>query len=176
MHQKAARSSLRPLGSFDSFNPYILRGTAGPVGAVWDTLTRASADEPDTGYAHLAHTIEVAADHTYVAFELRPQARFHDGKPVHRGGCRIQFRNPPDQGQAIFPPVLRRRCRRDGRGPHRAVFHFKTAANRELPQILGQLPVLPKHWWQGREFDAPLTDPPPGLDRTRSAGGTRATW
>ena len=47
-------------------------------------------------------------------------------------------------------------------GPRRVVFRFRSNGNRELPMILGELPVLPKHWWQGRDFDRPLTDPPLG--------------
>ncbi len=159
---KGGEVVLAALGSYDSFNPFILRGTAGPVGAVWDTLTRASADEPDTGYAHLAHTIEVGADHTYVAFELRPEATFHDGTPVTAEDVEWTFAALREKGRPYFKQYYADVSGVTTEGPGRVVFHFKTAGNKELPQILGQLSVLPKHWWQGRDFAAPLTDPPLG--------------
>jgi microcin C transport system substrate-binding protein len=151
------------LGTFDSFNPFIIRGTAtGAVGQVWDTLTRASADEPETGYAHLAHTIEVGADHTYVAFELRPEAKFHDGTPVTADDVVWTFDTLREKGRPNYRQYYADVAGATTEGPLRVVFHFKTAGNRELPEILGQLNVLPKHWWQGRDFEAPLTDPPLG--------------
>jgi len=159
---KGGELVLDATGSYDSFNPFILRGTAGPVGAVWDTLTRASADEPDTGYAHLAQTIEVGADHTYVAFELRPEARFHDGKPVTAEDVAWTFDTLREKGRPYFKQYYADVSGVTTEGPLRAVFHFKTAGNRELPEILGQLAILPKHWWEGRDFAAPLTDPPLG--------------
>jgi microcin C transport system substrate-binding protein len=159
---KGGEVVLAAIGSYDSFNPFILRGTSGPVAAVWDTLTRASADEPDTGYAHLAHTIEVASDHTYVAFELRPEARFHDGVPVTAEDVAWSFDTLRDHGRPYFRQYYADVSGVTTEGPLRVVFHFKTAGNRELPQILGQLAVLPKHWWQGRDFAAPLTEPPLG--------------
>jgi microcin C transport system substrate-binding protein len=159
---KGGEVVLAALGSYDSFNPFILRGTAGPVAEVWDTLTRASADEPDTGYAHLAHTIEVGADHTYVAFELRPEAKFHDGTPVTSEDVVWTFDTLRDKGRPYFKQYYADVAGATAEGPLRVVFHFKTSGNRELPEILGQLAVLPKHWWQGRDFAAPLNDPPLG--------------
>ena len=150
------------IGSFDSFNPFVVRGNSGAVGQIWDTLTRSSADEPSTGYGHLAHTIEVAADHTYVAFELRPQARFHDGAPVTAEDVAWTFDTLREKGRPTYRQYYADVDHVSVDGPLRVVFHFKTAGNRELPEILGQLAVLPKHWWQGRDFGAPLTDPPLG--------------
>jgi len=150
------------IGSFDSFNPFIVRGAAGPVSGVWDTLTRASADEPDTGYAHLAQVIEVAADHSAVAFELRPQARFHDGKPVTAEDVAWTFNTLRELGRPDYRQYYADVDRVAVENPLRVVFHFKTTGNRELPMILGQLQVLPKHWWKGRDFSAPLTEPPLG--------------
>lgn len=159
---KGGELVLSALGTYDSFNPFIVRGTAGPVASVWDTLTRASADEPDTGYAHLAHTIEVGADHTYVGFELRPEAKFHDGVPVTAEDVAWSFNILRDKGRPYFGQYYADVASVSTEGTGRVVFHFKTAGNRELPQILGQVPVLPRHWWKDRAFDAPLTDPPLG--------------
>jgi microcin C transport system substrate-binding protein len=159
---KGGEVVLAALGSFDSFNPFVLRGTAGPVASVWDTLTISSSDEPDTGYAHLAQVIEVAADHSYVAFELWPNARFHDDTPVTAEDVVWTFDILRDKGRPYYRQYYADVSGAVAETPQRVVFHFKTAGNRELPQILGQLAVLPKHWWQGRDFTAPLTDPPLG--------------
>jgi microcin C transport system substrate-binding protein len=153
---------LAVVGSFDSFNPFVLRGSPAPVASVWDTLTRQSADEPSAGYAHLAQSIEVAADRTSVAFELRPEARFHDGKPVTADDVVWTFNTLREKGRPYFRQYYAAVDHIAAEGPLRVVFHFKGGGNRELPVILGELPVLPRHWWEGRDFNAPLTDPPLG--------------
>ena len=97
---KGGDVTLASIGTYDSFNPFILRGTAtqglvspwvvlpggsgsgASVGHVWESLLTASADEMASGYGHLAQTIEQPADKMWVAFELRPEARFSDGTPV----------------------------------------------------------------------------------------------
>ena len=79
---KGGEIVLSAVGTFDSFNPFIIRGTAADITRVYDTLLRASADENSAAYGHLASVIELPADRKWVAFELRPEARFHDGTPV----------------------------------------------------------------------------------------------
>lgn len=70
-------------GGFDNLNPFILRGQAAAgAGLVFQTLTTSNGDEAITEYGLLAESIEVAPDRTWVAFTLRPEARFHDGQPV----------------------------------------------------------------------------------------------
>ncbi len=160
---KGGEVALADLGSFDSFNPFIVRGTAPQsIGRLWDTLMKETADELDTGYCHLAEVIEVAADHSYVAFELRPNARFHDGMPVTAEDVVWTFDTLRDKGRPYYRQYYADVDRVVAESALRVVFHFKTNKNRELPMILGELAVLPKHWWQGRDFSAPLTEPPLG--------------
>ena len=99
---KGGEVVLGQVGSFDSFNPFIVRGTAGPVTGVWDTLLRTSADEPATAYGHLAQVIEIPADHMGVAFELRPEARFHDGMPVTAEDVAWTFETLRDKGRPFY--------------------------------------------------------------------------
>ncbi len=158
------------IGSYDSFNPFILRGTpSGAAGLVFETLTVASDDEPETGYCHLCSTIEVTADHLSVAFNLRPGARFHDGHPLTSDDVVWTFETLIKDGRPIYRQYYGDVSSVVAEGPQRVVFHFKNAGNRELPQILGQLPVLPKHWWAGRDFTKPLTEPPLGSGPYRIA-------
>ena len=160
---KGGEVALSAVGTFDSFNPFIVRGTpAGDVSRVWDTLLRTNADEPEAAYGHLAETIEIPNDHMGVAFELRPEARFNDGTPVTSEDVAWTLETLRSQGRPFYREYYGDVSDVTTEGPSRVVFHFKSAKNRELPLILGQMPVLPKHWWAGRDFTRPLTDPPLG--------------
>ena len=160
---KGGEVALSTVGTFDSFNPFIVRGTAGAdVWRTWDTLTMANADEAETEYGLLAKVIELPADRAGVAFELRPEARFHDGTPVTAEDVAWTFETLREKGRPFFRQYYADVASVTVEGKLRVVFRFKSATNRELPLILGQMPVMPKHWWAGREFDKPLTDPPLG--------------
>lgn len=160
---KGGEVVLGAVGTFDSFNPFIVRGTsAGDVARVWDTLLRQNADEAETEYGLLAGVIEIPADGMGVAFELRPEARFNDGTPVTAEDVAWTFATLLEKGRPFYKQYYAGVASVAVEGPRRVVFHFKSATNRELPLIIGQMPVLPKHWWVGREFDKPLTDPPLG--------------
>jgi microcin C transport system substrate-binding protein len=160
---KGGEVALSAIGTFDSFNPFIVRGTpAADVGRVWDTLLRPNADEAETEYGLLAEVIELPQDGMGVAFELRPEAKFHDGTPVTADDVAWTFDTLRDQGRPFYKQYYAGVASVSVEGPRRVVFRFKTNTNRELPLILGQMPVLPRHWWEGRAFDKPLTDPPLG--------------
>ena len=160
---KGGQVATAAVGSFDSFNPFIVRGTpAGGSAQIYDTLTVPSSDEPEASYAHLAAYIEIAADRRSVAFELRPEARFHDGKPVTAEDVVWTFETLRDKGRPLYRQYYADVDHVVAETPARVVFHFRTSENRELAQIIGELPILPKHWWEGRDFAAPLTDPPLG--------------
>jgi len=160
---KGGEVALSAIGTFDSFNPFIVRGTpAFSVLRVWDTLLKANVDEAETEYGLLAKVIELPADHMGVAFELRPEAKFHDGTPVTAEDVAWTFETLREKGRPFYRQYYADIASATVEGPLRVVFRFKSATNRELPLILGQMPVLPKHWWAGREFDKPLTDPPLG--------------
>jgi microcin C transport system substrate-binding protein len=148
---KGGSVALAAVGSFDSLNPFIIRGSpASSVARVWDMLMTDNVDEAASSYAHLAQSVDVAADHKSVTFVLRPEAHFNDGTPVREHG-RPSYRTYwGDVADA------------QATGDRTVVFHFKSDENHELPYILGELPVLPEHWWKGRDFEAPLTDPPLG--------------
>jgi microcin C transport system substrate-binding protein len=160
---KGGEVALSTVGTFDSFNPFIVRGTpASDVSRVWDTLMKANTDEAETEYGLLAEVVELPADHMGVAFELRPEAKFHDGTPVTAEDVAWTFETLREKGRPFYRQYYADVASVTVEGPRRVVFHFKSNTNRELPLILGQMAVLPKHWWAGRDFDKPLTDPPLG--------------
>src|SRR5690606_32789964 len=100
---KGGTLRLSGFGSFDSFNGFISRGTAADeLGLIYDTLTVQSLDEPFSEYGLLAERIERAADNTWVRFQLRPEARFHDGEPVTAADVVFTFNTLIEQGAPFY--------------------------------------------------------------------------
>jgi len=152
------------IGSFDSFNPFIVKGQpAIGVGALlFDTLLTPSQDEADASYGQLAQSIELPDDHSWVAFNLRPEARFQDGTPVTAEDVVFTFNMLTTKGDPQYALYYGDVAKAEAVGPLKVKFTFKTSANRELPVILGQLVVLSKHDWEGKTFDQTTLVPPVG--------------
>ena len=184
---KGGEVHLASPGTFDNFNPFILRGTAplgmvGPwiilpggsgagasVGHVWESLLTSSADEADAAYGHLAQTIELPQSRLWVAFDINPAAKFSDGTPVTAEDVAWSYRTLLTQGRPSFQVQFADVKDVEVTGERRVVFHFKTNENRELPLLVGGLPVMPKHFFAGRDFSRPLEDPPIGSGPYRIA-------
>lgn len=151
------------IGTFDSFNPYIPKGNAAAgTGYLYDTLTTASQDEPFTQYGLLASSIELAGDRTHVTYRLRPEARFADGKPVTAEDVVFSFELLTTKGSPGYAYYYADVERAEAVDRLTVRFHFRSTENKELPLIVGQLPVLPKHYWQERDFSKPTLDKPLG--------------
>ncbi|MGA0381938.1 MAG: extracellular solute-binding protein [Arenicellales bacterium] len=148
-------------GSFDSFHPFIPKGNAVSTGAV-ETLLVTSADEPFTGYGLLAKSMEWPKDRSWVIFELRPEARWHDGTPVTAEDVAWSFEILVSKGSPQYRFYYGSVDKATVLDPLRIRFDFNETNNRELPLIVGQLPVLPKHYWATRDFSATTLDPPLG--------------
>jgi microcin C transport system substrate-binding protein len=160
---KGGELALTALGSFDSFNPFILRGTPA-VGTtmIYDTLLKPSPDEASSEYPYLAQWIELPADRRGVTFELNPAARWHDGRPVTAADVVWTFNTLREHGRPFYRAYWGDVTEVAAEGERRVAFRFRDDQNRELALILGQMQVLPRHWWQGRDFARPLLDPPLG--------------
>jgi microcin C transport system substrate-binding protein len=154
------------LNGFDSFNPFIPKGNpADQLGLIYDSLTYASADEPFTQYGLLAEKMEKAPDNSYVRFYLNPKARFHDGTPVTAEDVIFTFNALLEHGDPMYRHYYADVQAVIAETSRIVRFTFKHAGNRELPLILGQLKILPKHWWASRDFtraslEIPLTSGP----------------
>ncbi|WP_208112049.1 extracellular solute-binding protein [Zavarzinia compransoris] len=161
---------LSSLGTFDSLNPFIVRGL--PVtltGLTQDTLLAQSADEPDSFYGLLADSIDVAPDFMTVTFRLRPEARFADGSPVTAADVVFTARTLERDGDPVWAQRLADIAAIEAPDALTVVVRFKAATSQTLPIGIATMPVLSAAWWQGRTFDQPGLDAPLGSGPYRVA-------
>ncbi len=148
-------------GTFDSFNPYITKGNpAAGIGA--ETLTTASDDEPFSRYGLIAQEIEWPEDRSWVVFTLRPEARWHDGRPIGVDDVIFSFETLKAKGQPFYRFYYASIARAEKIAERKVKFTFTVAGNRELPLIAGEMPILAKHYWEGRDFERSTLEPPLG--------------
>jgi microcin C transport system substrate-binding protein len=160
---KGGNVRLAEIGTFDSLNPYILKGIAAAgVSGLFDTLTYHADDEAFTEYGLLAESIEVADDNSWVTFTLRPQARFHDGSPVTAEDVMFSFNILKTKGHPFYRSYYANVQRAEQVGRRKVKFTFSSGENRELPLILGQMPVLSKAYWSHHDFEKTTLSPPLG--------------
>lgn len=146
-------------GTFDSFNQYIPKGNAG-TGGRYETLLVSSEDEPFTEYGLIAESIEIPEDRSWVSFTLRPEARWHDGTPISVEDVIWSLETLKTKGQPFFRFYYGSVQKAEKVGERKVKFSFTEQGNRELPLIVGQMPILPKHYWETRDFEATTLEPP----------------
>ena len=159
------------VGTFDNFNLVVsgVKGAiAGSIGLIYESLTTPAFDEVSTEYGALAETVSYPDDYSWVIYRLRADARWHDGKPVTPEDVVYSldtFKKYHPQYAAYYRHVVKA----EKTGERDVRFTFDAPGNRELPQIVGQLIVLPKHWWEGtnasgakRDVSATTLEPPLG--------------
>jgi microcin C transport system substrate-binding protein len=160
---KGGSITLAAIGTFDNLNPFILKGVpAAGIGMTFDTLTVASADEPASEYGLVAETVETPPDRSWVAFTLRPTARFHDGSPMTVEDVRWTFETLRTKGHPLYRSYYAHVASVEATAPRTVRFSFKPGDNRELPVIVGQLPVLSRAYWAARDFTKTTLEPPLG--------------
>src|SRR5215203_2541803 len=168
---KGGAARMMAFGTFDNFN-MVVAGVKGSLAAgtdlLYDTLMVAALDEVSTEYGLLAEAVSHPEDFASVTYRLRANAKWHDGKPVTVEDVIFSFNafkiNHP-QYAAYYSHVTKA----EKTGEREVTFTFDGPGNRELPQIVGQLNVLPKHWWEGtdaqgrkRDVTATTLEPPLG--------------
>lgn len=158
---KGGSLRLSERGTFDSFNDFIPKGNPAGLTPV-ETLLESSADEPFTEYGLIAESIEWPEDRSWVTFTLRPEARWHDGEPITVEDVIWSFETLTTKGSPGLRFYYASVEKAVKVGERRVKFFFKEAGNRELPLIVGQLAILPKHYWQDRDFEATTLEPPLG--------------
>jgi microcin C transport system substrate-binding protein len=152
---------MRAIGTFDSFNGYTIQGTPGP-GASYETLTTSTLDEPFSQYGLIAESMEVPDDRSWVTFNLRSIARWHDGQPITADDVVFTFNLLKEKGTPNFQSYYASVVKVEKLGDLKVKFTFAPGDNAELPLIIGQMPVLPQHLWKDRDITQPTLDIPDG--------------
>lgn len=151
------------IGTFDSFNGFIIKGTsADGLGLIYDSLLGRAQDEAFSLYGLLAESLEVADDRSWIIFNLRKEARFSDGKPVTAEDVVYSFKLLREQGAPFYQAYYREIKNIEALSPQRVKFSFGKTDNRELALIVGEVSILPKHYWEKRDFSKPSLDTPIG--------------
>jgi microcin C transport system substrate-binding protein len=165
------------MGTFDTLNAYTFKGTSpistanflqyGVTGLNEPLMAGTgyydpSGDEPTSSYGLIAKSVEYSEDRSWVVFNLRPQARFHDDKPITAYDVAFSFRLLLKEGHPQYRTSLQEVKRVDILNRHRIRFVFKRSGNPLLILRLGELPVLPQHYWKDRDFKATTFEPPLG--------------
>jgi microcin C transport system substrate-binding protein len=160
---KGGEARFAAIGSFDTFNPFNIKGqsTVG-IGQLFETLLMSSADEPFSEYGLIAESVEVPEDRGSVTFTLRPQAKFHDGSSVTADDVLFSFETLKNKGSPSFRFYYVNVAKAEKIGERQVKFTFALGENRELPLIIGQMPILSKKYWQDRDFAATTLEIPVG--------------
>lgn len=141
------------IGSFDSLNPYIVKGNAAAgIGRIYDTLLQQSMDEPFSGYGLIAEKMKVAKDLSSVSFMINKHARFQDGQPIQAKDVKFSFELLIEKGAPHFRTYYAGVKEVIIDGPLQVTFNFTEKGNRELPLIIGQIPIFPEHYWRDNDF------------------------
>src|SRR5882762_9957901 len=147
-------------GTFDNFNLAVagLKGSvARGLALIFDTLMIESLDEVSTFYGQLAEALKHPPDYAWASFRLNPEARWHDGKPVTVEDVIFSFDILKAQSP-LYVFYYRHIVKAEKTGEREVTFTFDAPGNRELPGIIGQLYVLPKHWWEATDAEGKKRD------------------
>ncbi len=154
---KGGKIRLPAYGTFDSLNPYTINGDPVAI-TVLDTLMVRSLDEPSTMYGLIAESIAYPDDKSQVVFRLNANARFHDGHPITPEDVIFSLETLKANlaTQAAYYQNVQKV---EQTGDREVTFVFNQKGNRELPSIVAELPILPKHWWMAKDANGNARDP-----------------
>ena len=160
---KGGAVRLGSIGGYDTFNTFIIKGRkAAGLNRIYDTLMESSADEPFSMYGVLAESIEVPKDRSWAVFTLRKGAYWHDGRPISAADLIWSFNFLLTKGHPYYRFYYGNVSKVEKIGERQVKFSFEPGKNRELPLILGQLQVFPKHYWENRDPTKTTLIPPLG--------------
>ena len=160
---KGGKVTFSSTGSYDSFNPFILKGSAAAgIGNLYETLTTSSSDEAFTEYGLIAESIEWPEDRSWVAYTIREEAIWHDGKKITPEDVIWTFNTLMEKGHPFYKYYYGDVVEAIKESENKVRFNFKGNTNLELALIVGQLPVLPKHYWENKNFEETTLEIPIG--------------
>ncbi|MET0301721.1 MAG: extracellular solute-binding protein [Methyloceanibacter sp.] len=150
---------LSDVGGFDSLNPVLYKGEpAAGLGFAFESLMADSLDEPSTSYGLIAEWASYPEDYSSVTFKLRDEARWHDGKKITPEDViySLEVNKAANPRMGLYYKNV---SRAEATGENEVTFYFDVKNNRELPMIMGQLTILPKHYWTGKDASGNARDP-----------------
>lgn len=150
--------------TFDSLNAFIIKGDSAPevLHHLYDSLMVRAYDEPDAVYGLLAESIEYDTELSYVAFNMRPQAKFHDGKTVTASDVVFTINALKTEGHPYYRNLLADVVDVVAESDHRVRFDLAENVGRAFPASIAELPVLPEHFYEENPFDETWMTPPLG--------------
>lgn len=159
---KGGSINLSATGTFDSFNPVLDKGELAAgltprLSLVTETLLKPSMDEVDAVYGLLAEAVSYPADYAYAKFRLRPEAKWADGMPVTPEDVIFSFDKFKDLNP-LYTTYYTHVLKAEKTGEREVTFTFDEKNNRELPIIVGELDIIPKHWWTANGPDGKPRD------------------
>ena len=159
---KGGTLRLAAIGSYDSFNRYVLKGRAAAgINMIYETLLQRVWDEPFALYGLIAETVETPADRSWVEFKLRDEAHFSDGSPITVADVIFSWETMKEKSTPNRRATYKKVVRAEEAGPGRVRFTFEAGTDRELPLIIGGfMPIFSKTYWQDRDFTATTLEPP----------------
>ena len=167
---KGGEVRLSAVGTFDNLNPFILKGVAAAgIASTFDTLLASSEDEPFTKYGLVAKTVEIPADRSWVIFTLRPEARFHDNTPITADDVVATFEMIRAKGHPFYRAYYASVAKAEKLGRLKIKFVFSGGENRELPLIIGEMPILSKAYYAKTDFTRTTLEAPLGSGPYRVA-------
>ncbi len=160
---KGGKARFGAIGTFDNFNPFSPRGlSASRISLTYETLGESVHGEDFIIHGLLAESFELAQDRSYLLVHINPQAKFNDGKPVTAHDVEFSFYALTTKANPTYRNYYASVKNAKAITEHTVRFDFADTSNRELPLIICQLPILPKHWWQDRNIGEPQKEIFPG--------------
>lgn len=158
---KAGHLKQAAIGSFDTLNPYSIKGKAAQgLNLVYDRLMARVWDEPFSMYPLIAESYEMPEDRSEITFHINPDARFHDGSAITADDVLFSFETLKNEGRPNMRAVYRLVESAEKTGENGVRFAFGEGYDEETALILAMMPVLSQDWWEGKTFDATVLDVP----------------
>jgi microcin C transport system substrate-binding protein len=160
---KGGAVKLAAPGTFDSLNPFIVKGDKAPyIGALFESLMVGSLDEPESMYGLIAKSVSVAPDRSYAEFVMRPEARFQDGSAITADDVVFSFNTLKKEGDPMYRINYALVRSAQKLGTYTVRFNFADTTKRELPLLVAAMPILSKAWYSTHDFTQTTLTPPLG--------------
>ena len=160
---KGGKITLGAFGSFDTLNPYILKGEfPGSIGLIYDSLMEGSGDELVSHYGLIAESVEYPDDKSWAIFNIRPEARFHDGVPITAADFKFTFDTIREHGRPFLKSFYDDVESAEVLSDHRIKFTFRTRNSMKPLTIVASTAPQPRHYWESRDISKTTLEPPLG--------------